>query len=327
MGLSAVFVEKHIVFWAARFSGQALYAYRAKWPRHLFHHAPLENAVSILKAGNLLSRNDSHLLRVLDVAAPGVIDSSPRAHGFVRFYFRPRTPTQYHIEGIRKKEECRYGNSSHAPILVMFVLDARYVLTRDGTCFSAENMQKGGVEQSSEEDFSQIPFQKVYHEGQFCGDQSITSHRCAEVLAKSPLPLERSLQWVFCRSEAERITLLHALGENAWQWINKIMVSDDLKVFDKNYTFVESVSLSSQGVAFKLNPRRDGRPVKYEMKVFDKNNSCILHSQTDELPSRPPSGGDWLVKGSIKPGTYQVEIYLEGQKAFNAPLSLNFDLF
>jgi len=91
--------------------------------------------------------------------------------------------------------------------------------------------QTGAVEQSSEAFFSQIPFQKVDHEGGIGGDNSIIKHRCAEVLAPSPLDIRECLQWIFCRSEAERATLIYALAEYSNYWLDKIIVSDDLKVF------------------------------------------------------------------------------------------------
>jgi ssDNA thymidine ADP-ribosyltransferase, DarT len=124
MALSDKFISLHITTWEKNLSGPA-YPHRAKWPSRLFHHAPLENDANILKSAKLLSRNDSNNIRVRDVAAASVIDNNLRAHKFVRLYFRPRTPTQYYIEGIQKAGECHYGDTSHAPVLIMFVLDAK----------------------------------------------------------------------------------------------------------------------------------------------------------------------------------------------------------
>ena len=100
MGLSLAFVDAHIRGWEQKLKGGA-YPHREHWPRYLFHHAPLENAVKILTSGRL-SRIHSDQVRGRDVAGFGVIDCSQRAHHFARLYFRPRTPTQYHIEGIRR---------------------------------------------------------------------------------------------------------------------------------------------------------------------------------------------------------------------------------
>lgn len=141
------------------------------------------------------SRSDPRNLRKKDVAAGGVIDNRNYAHSLVRLYFRPRTPTQYHIEGIRKDGEFKYGESTHAPVLVMFVLDARRVLTRKGVEFGDRNMQLASAcPGDTLEYFENIPFNKVYHEGNTGGDVSISQHRCAEVLVQSPLPLKECLQ-------------------------------------------------------------------------------------------------------------------------------------
>jgi len=188
MGLNKEFLDTHIVEWENKLKGPA-YPHREKWPRHLFHHAPLENAVNILTSGQLLSRTDSDTMRARDVAAQGVIDHSQRAHKFARLYFRPRTPTQYHIEGIRKFGECQYGENAHAPVLIMLIFDARLVLSLQGVCFSNSNMQTGVIEGSTTAFFLNIPFDKVYHEGGIGGDRSITSHRCGEVLAPSPMAI------------------------------------------------------------------------------------------------------------------------------------------
>ncbi len=128
MALTKDFVEAHVLRWQEELS-KPWYPYRSKWPSRLFHHAPIENAVKILTDGNLRSREDPENMKDKDVAAPGVIVARTHAHNSARLYFRPRTPTQYHIEGIRKSGECSYGNDAHAPVLVMMVFDSRSVLS------------------------------------------------------------------------------------------------------------------------------------------------------------------------------------------------------
>lgn len=155
--------------------------HRGKWPARLFHHSPVENAADILTAGTLRSRNDPLNPRRADIAAPGVIDACDIAHDYARLYFRPRTPTQYNIEGIRRANECAYGPRAHAPILVMLVFDARRALTQPGVRVSNGNMQVGGViHDETEAFFAALPFEKIFHEGAYPADQGdIKFHRCA----------------------------------------------------------------------------------------------------------------------------------------------------
>lgn len=262
MALSEAFVDRHIAFWSDKL-GSSHYAYRKRWPHLLFHHASLETAVAIVKDGHLRSRQDPKRVRLQDVAAGGVIDNRREAHDYVRLYFRPRNPTQFYIEGIRKDSDCeKYGVNAHAPILVMLVLDAKSVLTRPDVQFSDQNMQNGSAVLGRDEQFfSSIPFNSVYHEGGINGDFSIIAHRCAEVLTSSPLPLDEALTGIWFRSEPERDTFLYKLEDAASKWHGICSVSEEIKVFDKRFAFVSDISLSTQGVSFRLNHRSDGKNI------------------------------------------------------------------
>ncbi len=301
----------------------AAYPHRQYWPRYLFHHAPLENAVGILTSGHLLSRIDSDKIRPRDVAALGVIEYSQRAHQFARLYFRPRTPTQFHIEGIRRPGECQYGENAHAPVLIMFVFDARRVLSSVDVCFSDQNMQTGAIEQSTEAFFRTIPFDKVYHQGGLAGDHTITSRRGAEVLAPSPMTLDGKLQWVYCRSEAERATLIQRLGGNAARWEKRIRVSDDLQVFEKRFTFVERVSLANDRVIFRLHARQDQQPIAVRLEATDANGRPCIRFRSDVLRAVPPNPWAWYVTAQLRSGAYRVVIDLDGHRAYDATLKLD----
>ncbi|MBD8555437.1 DUF4433 domain-containing protein [Rhizobium sp. CFBP 8762] len=327
MALSRQHVQAHIATWAETL-GKSYNSYRHKWPTYLFHHSPLQNAVEILLSGQLRSRNDPNNPHPLDVAAPGVIDARQEAHAFVRMYFRPCTPTQYRIEGIRKAGEAKYGDQSHAPFLVMFVLDAKAILTRAGTHFSDRNMQTGGAAHTdTHQFFSSIPFDKVYHVGGTSHDMSIIQHRCAEVLASSPMPLNETLQWIYCRSNAERETLLYHLRGSRIDWAPRIIVSDDLKVFQREYTFVETVRLISNGVIFQLNPRLDGGTVAIDLRVTDAKGQQVAAFIKGDFPPIPPTSLHWRHACDLKPGRYTVQIMLEGHLAYINDLMMDAPLF
>ena len=255
-----------------------------------------------------------------------MIDARNHAHGSARLYFRPRTPTQYHIEGIRKKDECQYGDDSHAPVLVMMVFNARNILALPGIKFCDRNMQLGNAEPSDSEDyFSKIPFDKVFHEGNIAGDRSIIEHRCAEVLAQSPLPLENNLQWVYCRTAAERDTLLYLLGDKQAEWSGRILISDDLLLFERRYVFVESAYLTSNGINFQLTPREDLKNVSINVFAWDSAGTQVKSFYNGDLPARPPPPSTnlgWRVEIDLQNGTYLVQIDLEGHLAFKGYLTL-----
>ncbi|KYG22779.1 hypothetical protein SE92_23290 [Bradyrhizobium sp. AT1] len=324
MALTLDFINAHIAKWELALA-KPFYPYRAKWPGRLFHHAPIQNAVKILLDGNLRSRDDPANAKELDVAAPDVIATRGAAHSFARLYFRPRTPTQWHIEGIRKQGECKW-EGAHAPILVMMVFSAQTVLSLQNIKFCDRNMQIGSADPGDSEDyFSKIPFDKVFHEGGTGGDHSIIEHRCAEVLATSPLPLADHLQWIYCRTDAEKQTLLHLMGDKGKHWAQKILISNDLLVFERKYVFVEEVSLASDGVVFKLSPRYDSQNVSVTVKAWDRSQKQIVNFSNSSLSARPapPSAAlRWKTPGAFPNGTYLVEIELEGHLAFKDKLSI-----
>lgn len=144
MGLSEQTITSHINTWKLRYKN----SFREQWPAHLFRHEPLENAVTIIKTGALLSRNDATGLIVNDIAPENIINARDVAHSSARLYFRPQSPTQFRIEGIRKPHE--YIEGKHAPVLILFVFDAKTILTQDGVRFSNGNMQAGRSDVLSE---------------------------------------------------------------------------------------------------------------------------------------------------------------------------------
>lgn len=326
MALSDAFVAAHIHRWRQTLTSP-VYPYRRHWPECLFHHAPLENALSILKTGMLRSRNDPDNQRQRDIAAPEINQARDHAHDLVRLYFRPKTPTQYHIEGIRKSGECQFGDQAHAPFLVMLVLDAHRILTLPDTQFSDRNMQlSSAVPGMTEDHFTTIPFDKVFHEGPTGGDRSIIGHRCAEVLPISPLNLDHCLRAVCFRSEPERDTFLNLLGENRQRWPNRFLVSDALKMFEKRFSFVQEIGLTREGVIFTLNPRYDRQQVDILITVTDQGGRTVAQFHNASLSAAPPQGR-WIYNYPFPDGLYMVRVEIENHLAYDAPISLANALF
>jgi hypothetical protein len=204
----------------------------------------------------------------------------------------------------------------------MLVFDARRVLKIKDVRFSDINMQSSdALDDSTEQFFSTIQFEKVYHEGSF-QDKSIIKHRCAEVLLPNPLELDATLQWIYCRSPAEEATLKERLGSHARRWAKKIRVSDDLQVFEKRFTFVEEVSLSRNGVNFRLAPRRDAGPVSIKIVAKNRRGLEVAAFRNGAFQPRPPKGDTWRLPVQLEDGLYNVEIELEGHLAYESRLVL-----
>ncbi len=200
---------------------------RQWWPGRFFHCTDLLNVVSILRTGELLSRQQaSSSGRIaVDIASRSVMANTPEpSQDFVRLYFRPRTPTQYRNEGFRPPE--RWGTDAHCPVPVYLVFDAATLLARSDCGFTEGNLAAGAAIKYTVEEFEKLPFQQIYHDTRFDVSErsTIVFHRNAEVLVPQRVDLN-ALRIVVCRSQAEYETLLHLLppGTRA-TWLPRIGV-------------------------------------------------------------------------------------------------------
>ena len=227
------------------------------WPTYLFHCTDIYNVVSILQQGEIVSRTRIKTVGYLpiDIASPEVIaDTDPEWQKCVRFYFRPKTPTQFRNEGFRPLGQRAWN--SHCPVPVYLLFDALTVLSRTDSRFSDRNLGSSYAKVDGDVSFlKQIPFNLVYHNTRFDRSEShITQHRNAEVLVPHRMGLE-SLRYIVCRSDAEYKTLLHLLPpESHSRWVNKIGVLPGFQLFHRQWTFVEGVDTSTKRIVFRFNP-------------------------------------------------------------------------
>lgn len=318
MALSADVVRAHIEYWEQRLARKGNRPYRQHWPARLFRHEPIENAVKILRSDVLLSREQAAERIVRDIAPAEIIAARVVAHQLVRLYFRPKSPTQYRVEGVKKPDEVY--QERHAPMLVIMIFQAEDILTQPSVQFSDGNMQSHNtVTRSTNDAFRELPFDQIYHDGVYDshsvqGDE-IKRRRCAEVLISSPLQLNGHLQAVLCRSPAERSTLLHLLGDSAGQWRDRIRVFAEPGLFENRWAYVNTVDGGPNGIEFTLHPRQDGRTVATKLEVRNGDGELLLHSATKELD--PAKNCIW--RQSLQPGVYLTRIELEGCLAYEAP--------
>jgi hypothetical protein len=228
---------------------------RKWWPQHVYHFAELKNLLAILESGVLGSRDDGRM--VVDTASGQVLDhTEQRWKSYARFYFRPRTPTQYQVEGFRPPE--RYGTlGKHCPMLFILMFDSADILTRRQTEFSNGNLGAGAPEVGSNADFfDALPFERIYHEGPMPRDlvRSLTYHRCAEAIVPGRVDLS-ALKFICCRSDAEYHTLWHSLpAAIRTTFLKKFTIGAVPNVHFRYWTFVENVSLGARLATFRFNP-------------------------------------------------------------------------
>jgi hypothetical protein len=231
------------------------------WPQYLFRFDHVTAAASILNDGRLLSRARAIAAGkiVFDSASPGIIaHTGARWKDYVRLYFRPRTPTQFSSEGIRRRspiDEYRYGGCCPIPVVLLF--GAADIMTLEETMFSDGNLASGSTGYGRDAKFlRRIPFQVVYHDDPIEPKAKGTVIRCrhAEVIYPHELGLF-ALKKICCRSSAERETLISLLTPDAAaQWTRSITSSSKLNLHYRRWTFLEEVELSAGSVNFVFNP-------------------------------------------------------------------------
>jgi hypothetical protein len=280
------------------------------WSRFLFHQSNIDNAISIIKAGQLLSRAAAMrrgLLRT-DSGSPSVISQTDeRWKHYARLYFRPLNPTFYHIEGFRRAQE--YPHGSKCPLPVMFLFDMEKVLCDARAEFSSGNLAKAGaVVYSRFEDFEQLPFRDIYHEGPILVDKErVVFHRNAEVIFPDALPLAGFLRGIFCRSAAERDTLLYMLKKEnvATDW--QVNASQRGVLFYKRWLHVDRVQLGASDIRVALSQPTNGLPVKM---LYRAEGNEVQLTLPDDF-----KGTYFRVK--FQPtSTYTVQIFIAGDLAY-----------
>ena len=314
MTISDEVFENHAEKWS-KILAKGYYQYRRNWPRRLFRHEPVENAALIINSGQLLSRVQARGKIARDIADAQVLATQKAAHSKARLYFRPLNPTQYHVEGIRRAGDFFNGDpTNHAPVLVIFVFESKYILQTEGVMFSDGNMQRNETEVYSDEaEFISLPFDQIYHTGPYSSGEDIKRRRCAEVLLPSPLALDDRLQAVMCRSPAERSFLLHLLTpERRETWANRVRVYSEPGLFEDRFLYVKTVTLSSGELGATVKLRHDGARFKIRMKVSG--------SGVDHDGEGSGTGGAWrlALNPRLGPGDYLVELWLDDCLAYQA---------
>lgn len=229
---------------------------RAKWTPYSYHFSDIRNIVSILRSGELLCRDyaiNSPSFR--DIASASVIQQTDaKWHSYVRFYFRPRTPTLYHNEGFRPAT--RQQLNAHCPVPVYLLFDLYSIIIRQDTLFSDGTLASNNVNvYSTGLEFQQLPFSQIYHDKWFTPEEknTIIYHRHAEIVVPERVGLD-SLKFIWCRSQAEYEMLKHLLPSEIWKkWRKRVVARRDISVFNHKWGYVEQATLTTQEIILKFN--------------------------------------------------------------------------
>jgi hypothetical protein len=296
---------------------------RRIWPYFLFHFTDVNNIVSILKSGQLLSRYQlaSNGVKHIDIASPDVIGITENQwKDYVRFYFRPRTPTLYHNEGFRCLNRRQLGGA-HCPIPIYLLFDLEAIVCRLDSQFSYGSLARSNSRVFSKaSDFKGIPFDLVYHDSGFSLEQKdkIIYHRQAEVIVPQSINLD-NLTFIWCRSAAERETLRHLMGDELWQkWGKVVRHSAENNFFYRQWIYVNQVNLSDSTISIYFNQcqqSRDLGPFAASLVIDEvATGTKYLWSDKKYIFGKDPLTID--LSNLSSPQNYKVQLYLDQNLAY-----------
>lgn len=259
---------------------------RQWWPNYLFHVTDIKNVVSILNEGFLWSRNELQMRNLTwhDAASSEIIEQTDsELIDYVRFYFRPLTPTAYRNEGFRPKSQLYH--SAHCPVPVYLLFDHRNIISLDGTRFSNGSLARQGYQIfRSAIEFKQLDFEKIYHNQWFSEDEKrdIINCRHAEVIHPKGLSLDH-LRYICCRSQAEYDTLRNLLSPVIWnEWRSLVRARNPHTLFNLKWLHITKANLSKHSIGFEFHAptyRDDFGPFEIRVDITDWRSSNRFYVQ------------------------------------------------
>lgn len=276
-------------------SGDTLTVSQRWWPNYLFHFTDVTNVAGILNSGQILSRSEiaKEQIDFKDIASPKVLSKTDdKWKDYVRLYFRPKTPMQFSIEGVRPEKYLEHGGA-HCPVPVFLLFESVQLLCQKDTIFSNGNLSSNKSDDGDTgEFFINMPFEKIYHTGSlhelgYFEKRAVIRNRQAEILTPNKLGLE-SLRAICCRSVAEMGTLHYLMSDSAYEnWKNKIAVSTRADLFNERWLFVKNVSLNGSRVTFNFNTDViNNKPFSLELKITCLNRNKPHSWQQSDMEVR-----------------------------------------
>lgn len=230
------------------------------WPAFIYHFTDIQNAVSILKDGRILCRADAEGQHKMcnENASKAVIDmTDPDVTAYARFYFRPKTPTQYHNEGYKHPNARRFIEGANIPVPIFFLFDTIEMLNTDGVVFSTESQAGHGTDwHAGPDNFGKLAFSEIYNDGPMQNIEHEKKVRQAEIAYHGSFEIKNRLKFILCRSEPERITLLSLLESESIDLLRKyqgIIKTNTTKMFYKNGQYVKDVLMDNDNLIYRLN--------------------------------------------------------------------------
>jgi len=278
--------------------GQNWLGARSWWPYFAFTYIDVPTLVETLKQGKL--------------TAPGPGQGRGRWGRYLRFYFRPRTPDAYFAEGFHTTNK---RNAPHG-MMAYLLFDMEAVLLHTESRLSNGNPAQTNKTYKTANFFSELPFERVYHDSWFTSDErdEIVRFRETQILLPDEIGLE-ALQLIWLRSEGEYETLHRLLDAKTWQhWRDKITRRTDYHLFNNNRLFVDRAICQPGSVWLRFNlPHREEDKGPFNLKIRSETSAGAVYEwqQEDFTAVR-----DLRVSLPTEKEPYVVQAKINGQIAY-----------
>lgn len=286
---------------------------RKLWPGYAYHFTDFNNAISILNSGMMYSRQKviERNLMSHDNASSDVIDrTAENKKNFVRFYHRPKTPTQYHNEGIRSNTTLSYLGS-HCPVPVFLRFDLESILMREDSCFTERTIARSENINYyyTPKEYAELPFSQIFHDGPYPQDmtEQIKPYRHAEILVSDKMPVDPHLKQIFVRSPNERTMLLRYLDAAAIKKYKDKIIIDNRKIcFYGFWTYFHKVHMEETDVRLEINCGKETSEFDFRIVVKDLSSGNVYSFQDSTWRCVPA----FKVNFQRPLQSYQVQVYL-----------------
>lgn len=282
------------------------------WPYFLFYFADIQEVVGALRYEELLSP-------ALRAARARRKRKYERWDNTVRLYFRPRTPDLFLSEGFRPLEKQRPNQYLPMPVYLLFDLEA--VICQSETRFTDGDAAETKKTFKTAGGFRDLPFDMIYHDSWFTADEreEVMRHRRAQVIVPDKLGLE-SLQYIWCRSQAEYETLRELLPPEVWRkWRAKVTTRTDYALFNRRWLYVDEAALESGQARFRFNrcdSLSDYGPFTLRIEATLEDRT-ITHQQEDFIANAD------LILELPAAEQYSLRLYLNDDLAYAGRCSTN----
>lgn len=268
------------------------------WASNIFHFTDMINAVSILSKKTILSRKlatESHQMYNDNASKDVISHTDERVYDYVRFYFRPLTPTQYINEGFKPGSP----KDQHCPSPIFFLFDLKILSQYKNSCLVSEkslslsNSFSGASNNINS--INNFPYQKIYSSSSYdpITNFDIKHYRQAEFVVKDKVDLV-NLKWIVTRSLAEKQTLLYWLHTKNIYNYDKIIICDYEQnfqyMFYKKRLYIDNVVLADDFLTVDIANKHmiDSYKLEYKIKYdgLDVENIILDKNYTYYIPTK-----------------------------------------